>query len=39
LIYDGFVSSYGGIIYESVVIVSSLIGIVRYRKNKTAQNT
>lgn len=32
LIYDAFVLSIGGIIYESVVIVSSIIGILRYRK-------
>ena len=32
LIYDVFVMSIGGVIYESVVIVSSVIGIVRYRK-------
>ena len=32
LIYDAFVLSIGGMIYESVVIVSSVIGILRYRK-------
>lgn len=32
LIYDAFVMSVGGVIYESVVIVSSIIGIIRYRK-------
>lgn len=32
LIYDVFVLSIGGIVYESVAIVSSVIGIVRYRK-------
>ena len=34
LVYDAFVMSIGGVIYESVVIVSSLIGIIRYRKKK-----
>ena len=33
LAYDVFVLSVGGIIYESVVIVSSIIGIIRYRKD------
>jgi len=32
LVYDVFVQSIGGIVYESVVIVSSIIGIVRYKK-------
>lgn len=32
LIYDAFVMSVGGVIYESVVIISSIIGIIRYRK-------
>lgn len=31
LVYDAFVLSIGGIIYESVAIISSTIGIVRYR--------
>ena len=34
LAYDGFVMSIGGVIYESVVIVSSIIGIIRYRKQE-----
>ena len=34
LIYDAFVLSIGGMIYESVVIASSLIGILRYRKQE-----
>ena len=34
LIYDLFVSSYGGMVYEAVVIVSSIVGLVRYRKNR-----
>lgn len=34
LIYNFFVSSYGGIVYESVAVISSVIGILRYRKNK-----
>ena len=32
LTYDAFVMSIGGVIYESVVIVSSIIGMIRYRK-------
>ncbi len=32
LIYDAFEMSVGGMIYESVVIVSSVIGIFRYRR-------
>lgn len=32
LIYDVFVMSIGGIINESVVIVSPIIGIVRFKK-------
>jgi hypothetical protein len=34
LTYDVFVLSVGGIVYESVAILSSLIGILRNRKNK-----
>lgn len=34
LIYDAFVLSVGGVIYESVVIVSSIIGMIRYRRTK-----
>lgn len=34
LAYDAFVLSIGGVIYESVVIISSIIGIVRYRQEK-----
>ena len=34
LIYDAFVTSFGGVIYESVVIISSIIGIIRYRKRE-----
>ena len=34
LTYDAFVLSVGGIVYESVAILSSLIGILRNRKNK-----
>ena len=34
LIYDLCVSSYGGMVYETVVIVSSLVGLLRYRKHK-----
>lgn len=32
LIYDCFVLSIGGAVYESIVIISSIIGIIRYRK-------
>lgn len=32
LIYDVFVGSIGGAVYESVVIVSSMIGMVRFKK-------
>lgn len=35
LIYDLFVMSVGGIIYETVVIVSSVIGLLRYRRQQT----
>lgn len=34
LIYDVFVMSFGGVIYESVVIISSIIGIIHYRKRE-----
>lgn len=33
LIYDVFTLSIGGIVYESVAIVSCIIGIVKYKKN------
>lgn len=32
LVYNVFAHSYGGAVYESVAILSALIGIVRYRK-------
>ena len=32
LIYDAFAQSFGGIVYESVAIISALIGIIRNRK-------
>ena len=32
--YNVFVHSYGGVIYESIVIVSSVIGLIRFGKNK-----
>jgi len=32
LIYDLFARSYGGTVYEFIVILSAIIGIVRYRK-------
>ena len=34
LLYDAFALSFGGMIYESVAIVSSIVGIVRYRKSR-----
>lgn len=34
LLYDVFVFSIGGIIYESVAMISAMIGIIRYRKSK-----
>jgi hypothetical protein len=33
IIYDLIVRSYGGIVYESVVIVSSIIGLIRARRS------
>ena len=36
LIYNALVFSVGGMVYESVCIVSSLVGMVRYRKEKKA---
>lgn len=35
LIYDALAGSWGGAIYESVAIISSVIGIVRNRKSAT----
>lgn len=35
LVYDSFVLSFGGMIYEGIVIVSSIIGIWRFRKSKS----
>jgi len=34
LLYDVFVLSLGGIVYESVAIISAIIGIIRFRKNQ-----
>ena len=34
LVYDIIEHSLGGAIYESVAIISAIIGIVRYRENK-----
>ena len=34
LLYDVVVISVGGIVYESVAIISSIIGIIRFRKGK-----
>ena len=33
LAYDCFVLSVGGAVYESVVIISSVVGLIRYKKN------
>ena len=35
LIYDVFTLSIGGIVYESVAIVSCIIGLVKHRKHKS----
>ena len=32
IVYDVLVASYGGILFESVMIISSLIGVLRYRR-------
>ena len=37
LTYDVFASSYGGVIYESFVIVSSAIGLIRFAKLRKAE--
>ena len=34
LVYNCFVFSVGGAVYESVAIISSIIGLVRYKKGK-----
>lgn len=34
LTYDIFATSWGGAVYEAIVIISSIIGIIRYRKTK-----
>ncbi len=36
IIYDLFERSYGGIVYETVAIISAIIGLVRYRQKKQA---
>jgi hypothetical protein len=36
LLYDVFVGSIGGIVYESVAIISAIIGIFTYRRMKKA---
>lgn len=38
IIYDVFAHSVGGAIYETVAIVSSVLGIVRHRENKMHKN-
>ncbi len=37
ILYDVLVSSYGGTVYESVVIISSIVGIVRAEKGKRTE--
>lgn len=37
LIYDAFALSIGGFIYESVAIISSVIGIIRYKKKTVTE--
>lgn len=39
LIYDVFEGSVGGIVNESVAILSSIVGIIRYRKARSAEAT
>jgi asparagine N-glycosylation enzyme membrane subunit Stt3 len=34
IIYDIFVLSYSGIVYESVAMVSAAVGLIRYYKRK-----
>ena len=34
LTYDAFALSYGGMVYETVVIVSSIIGLIRFNKKE-----
>ena len=35
IIYDAFERSYGGILYETVAIVSAMIGIIRHKNKRT----
>lgn len=37
LVYDLFAKSYGGMAYESIVIISSIIGIIKEAKNRKSQ--
>ena len=39
IVYNVIVLSVGGIVYESVAIVSSIIGIIRFRNKKNANNS
>ena len=34
IIYDAFIMSIGGIIFESVSVISSVIGLIRYKNSK-----
>ena len=38
LIYDVFALSIGGFVYESVAIISSVIGIIRFKKQNLSEN-
>lgn len=39
LAYDAFAHSYGGTVYETVAIISAVIGIIRHKKANDAPNT
>ena len=35
IIYNFYLLAFGGIVYEAVVVISSIIGFIRFRKNRT----
>ncbi len=39
LVYDALARSYGGTVYETVAIISAVIGIVRYKRANDQRNT
>lgn len=39
IIYNVFALSVSGVVYESVAIISAVIGIIRYRRSKSDENT